>query len=386
MTIVVSDIRRDQRDNRLETSVSVRIGADKHRLSIFHSGDIGCIADSAPAYDPFVTLLLIPAMAQNMPVVVEGTLSAQRLDGFRRGVQTILSCASAGWNIVPIEAKAQTEARQPDLSKGAAIGMSCGIDSLYTYFDMQRSEVADNMRIKLLFHNDVGAHVDKKTFERHRDHARRFAAEVALPLITAEIDLRRFYTGRFSHSHSLINAGAAMSVETSFHTYLYAKANANLIQGPLSRSSGLDASEPMLLPLLNTSANTYQSHGMHIERISKTKEVMKEPAAQRYLTVCTHSFKEENGKMNCGRCQKCARALFYADAIGQLDAFSTTFDIDAFKLHKKDGLLRLLRHSVLDRRSREDREALAYLFEQNYPLPSWFELFRKKMGPSGINY
>tara|TARA_R110000850_G_scaffold81364_1_gene174863 strand:+ start:1118 stop:1390 length:273 start_codon:yes stop_codon:yes gene_type:complete len=90
--------------------------------------------------------------------------------------------------------------------------------------------------------------------------------------------------------------------------------------------------------------------------------------------------------MNCGRCQKCARALFYADAIGKLDAFSTTFDIDAFKLHKKHGLLRLLRHSVLDRRSREDREALAYLFEQNYPLPSWFELFRKKIGPSGINY
>jgi hypothetical protein len=385
LTLVISDLRRDHHGGKLETSVAVRLGTDQHRLSIIHSGDIGDLAGSTPEFDPFLTLLLIPAMARNMPIVVEGAVQAQRLDTLRRGVQTILSRGSVDWTIIPIEADAQMKLREPDSSKGAALGMSCGIDSLYTYMDMKRPEVAENMRVKLLFHNDVGAHPDKTTFERHRDHARRFAGEVGLPLISAEIDLRRYYSGRFIHSHTLRNAGAAMSIETLFHTYLYSKANSNLVQKPIGRGTGFDASEPMLLPLLNTNAQSYQSHGMHIDRLNKTNRVMRDPLAERFLTVCTHSFKEDKGKMNCGRCQKCARALFFADVNDRLDAFAETFDITAFKRNKNHGLLRLLRHSFFDRKSPEDREMLAYLFENDYEVPRWFQVFRGKIGASNID-
>ena len=91
MTIILSDLRRDHVGAELETSIALRIGDDCQRLSIFHGGDFGALADIAPEFDPFLTLLLIPAMSQKTPIVVEGSIDARRLDGLRRGVQTVLS-------------------------------------------------------------------------------------------------------------------------------------------------------------------------------------------------------------------------------------------------------------------------------------------------------
>jgi hypothetical protein len=175
MTIILSDLRRDRVGAELETSIALRIGDDCHRLSIFHGGDFGALADIAPEFDPFLTLLLIPAMSQKTPIVVEGSIDARRLDGLRRGVQTLLSRASTDWRIVPITAEARIENRHPELSKGAALGMSCGIDSLYAFEDLTREGVAQHQRVKLLTHNDVGGHPNRATFEQHRDHASRFA-------------------------------------------------------------------------------------------------------------------------------------------------------------------------------------------------------------------
>ena len=385
MTLVVSDLQRTQNGNRLETSVAVRMGDDRHRLSLFHGGDFGPLENSAPEFDSFVTLLLIPAMARDMRIVVEGSVQAQRLDGMRRGLQTLLSAVNPEWRHVPIDADARTEAHCTDPSKGTAMGMSCGIDSLYAFMDMQRPEVAEDLRVKLLLHNDVGAHTDKKTFQHHRDTAQRFASEAGLPFISIECDLKRYYGKRFIHSHPLRNAGAAMTVEPLFHRFLYPKANDNVFPKPFDRETGLDAMELSILPQLDTNTHAYLCHGAQMQRISKTKLVMSEPLAHRYLTVCTREYDEQRGKPNCGRCMKCARALFYADANGVLAHFSETFDIEAFQRNKRHALLRLLRYSVLDRKGEEEREALAYLFEQNYDMPLWFKPFRKAVGVSDVD-
>jgi hypothetical protein len=385
MTIILSDLRRDRVGAELETSIALRIGDDCHRLSIFHGGDFGALADIAPEFDPFLTLLLIPAMSQKTPIVVEGSIDARRLDGLRRGVQTLLSRASTDWRIVPITAEARIENRHPELSKGAALGMSCGIDSLYAFEDLTREVVAQHQRVKLLTHNDVGGHPNRATFEQHRDHASRFATEMGLPFVTVSIDLAPYYGRRFIHAHTIRNAGAAMSIEPLFHAFVYSKGDFGARQAQIGRSAGIGPMDPSLLPLLNTSAHSYISHGMHIERLGKTNQVIHGPLAPRYLTVCTQGFEDARIKMNCGQCQKCARALFFADANGLLDNFSETFDLEAFKASRTHGLRRMLRHTAFDRKSRDDEDALAYLIEQDYPMPAWFRLFRNKAGKSSLH-
>ncbi|MFP1646642.1 hypothetical protein [Pontitalea aquivivens] len=384
MTIVLSDLRRDRIGAELETSIALRIGDDQHRFSIVHGGDFGSLADATPEFDPFLVFLLIPAMARNMPIVVEGSIDAQRLDGLRRGMQTLLAGASKDWHIVPISAEARTENRPPDLSKGAALGMSCGIDSLYAFEDLARDEIARHLRVKLLTHNDIGAHPNRATFERHRDHARRFATDVGLPLVTTSVDLSRYYGRRFIHSHSMRNAGAAISLEPLFHAFFYSKGDVGFAQARLGRAAGIGPMDPALLPLLNTSAHSYLSHGMHIDRLGKTDQVMRGPYARAHLTVCTHGFEDGRTKMNCGQCYKCARALFFADANGMLEDFSQTFDLTAFQANRAHGLRRILRHTVVNRKTREDQDMLAYLFEQDYPMPGWFRLFRKMAGRSSL--
>lgn len=385
MTIVLSDIRRDRVGAELETSIAVQINDDCHRLSIFHGGDFGTLADISPEFDPFLTLLLITAMTRKMPIVIEGSIDARRLDGLRRGVQTLLSRASTDWCIVPITAEARIENRQPDLFKGAALGMSCGIDSLYTFKDLAREDVAQHLRVELLTHNDVGGHPNRPTFERHRDHASRFAKEMGLPFVTVSVDLAPYYGRRFVHAHTLRNAGAAMSIEPLFHTFIYSKGDTGSPQAQIGRSAGIGPMDPSLLPLLNTSAHSYISHGMHIERLGKTDQVMHGSLAPRYLTVCTHGFEDARTKMNCGQCQKCSRALFFADVNGLLDNFSETFDLEAFKASRTHALRRMLRHTAFDRKSRDDEDALAYLIEQGYQMPTWFALFRNKVGKSSLN-
>lgn len=384
MTLVLSDLRRDRVGDRLETSVALRLGDDRHRLSIFHGGDFGPLAEIAPSFDPFLLFLLIPAMARNLPVVVEGSIDAQRLDGLRRGVQVLLSQASEAWHIVPIEAEARSESPPPDLSKGAALGMSCGIDSLYTFEDLRRPDVPAHQRIKLLTHNHIGAHPDLATFERHFSHVRRFADAVGLPLVSVTADLARYYGRRFIHSHSMRNLGAAISLEPLFHTFFYAKGDYGLEQARLGRAAGIGPMDPAMLPLLNTSAHSFYSHGMHAERLAKSDLVMRGDLAPRFLTVCTHGLGNGRAKINCGRCYKCARALFFAETIGRLDDFAETFDLAAFRAGKGHALRRMLRLAALDRKTRDDQEMLAYLFEQGYPLPPWFWLFRRAVGTSSL--
>lgn len=384
MTIVLSDLRRDRIGSELETSIALRVGDHSHRLSIFHGGDFDRLIDTPPEFDPFLVLLLIPAMARNMPIVVEGSIDARRLDGLRRGLQTLLSFSSKNWHKVPVTADARIENREPDLSKGAALGMSCGIDSLYTFEDLERQEIARHLRVKLLMHNDIGAHPNRATFEHHRDHARRFAMAMALPLVTTSIDLSQCYGRRFIHSHTLRNAGAAMSLEPLFHAFIYSKGDVGSPQAKLGRATGIGPMDPTLLPLLNTSAHSYISHGLHIERLGKTDQVMNGRHARDYLTVCTHGFEDGRSVLNCGRCYKCSRILFFADANGMLDEFSQTFDLAAFRSHRAHGLRRILRHTALNRKTREDRDMLAYLFERKYPMPAWFQLFRKQAGRSSL--
>ncbi len=379
MTIVISDLARHVSRGATETSVCVAIGGDRRRLSIRHAGDVEPIAGTTPAFDPFTVLLLIPAMARRMPLIVEGSIDARRLDAMRRGIQTLLSRANPDWRPVKIEAEARTVDPIPDLARGSAMGMSCGIDSLYTFLDLSRPDIAPHLQIKLLMHNDVGAHPDRATFDRHLAHVRRFAAERELPLISTTVDLTSYYGQRFIHTHTLRNAGAAMSLEPLFNNFVYPAGDVgqSVIFG---RNSGIAPLDPSLLPLLNTGAASYLSHGMHIERLGKTAAVVPTRLAQRYLTVCTHGFEDGRNKMNCGRCYKCARILCFAEAHGMLDAFSTTFDLENFNRHKGRSIFRLFRHSFLDRRSRDDQDLLAYLVAHGYPMPAWLRPFRRNVG------
>ncbi|WP_415183137.1 hypothetical protein, partial [Phaeovulum sp.] len=197
-------------------------------------------------------------------------------------------------------------------------------------------------------------------------------------------DLAPFYGSRFIHTHTMRNAAAAMTLEHLFYGFHYSKGETAGLSARLGRGSGIGPMDPALLPLLNTSANSYFSHCLHLSRLQKTADVMHGDLARRYLTVCTHGFSTGREKMNCGRCYKCARALFYADSAGLLDDYSALFDLEAFRRHRSHLLLRLLRSSVGDRRNREDRDALAYLFAAGYPLPGWLRPFRKMVGQTSL--
>lgn len=388
MTIVISNLRNEQNGAGFDTSVDVAQDGDHRTLTISRTGNHPRLGEWQPRYDPFLVALILPAMMRRRPVVVEGPVSATLLQSAQTSIQATLRTLNRGWRHVTIDAEPVRDTRIANPSLGAATGMSCGIDSLYTYAGLMQPGVEEQLRPKLFLHNDVGAHPDRGIFERHLVHVQRFAAEAGVPLVSISADLEPWYGGRFIHSHTIRNAAAAMTVDHLFHSYVYSSSEEIGRTPKLGRLSGMSTLDPTLLPLFDTPATKWLSYGSHATRLEKTGHVMSLELARRYLTVCIRDPRAGDGRLNCGRCYKCARALAYADAEGILDQFGAVFDIEAYRKHRDHALFRFLRHSIGDRRSDTDLEMLAWLDRRRTPMPWWMEPFlplvRRRAAKAGL--
>ena len=388
MTIVVSNIRQEQRGAGFAATVDVTHGGSSETLTIHRVGNHPRLGEWQPRFDPFLVALLLPAMMRGQSLVVEGPVGATLLQSAQTSIQATLRTLNRKWRHVAVEAESRRDTRAADPSLGAATGMSCGIDSLFTYDALSRPDVPEHLRPRLFLHNDVGAHPDRGIFERHLLHAARFADETGIPLVSVTIDLARWYGPRFLHSHTMRNVAAAMSVDHLFHTFVYSSGVTAGARPALGRFSGMGTIDPVLLPQFDTAATGWMPFGAHATRLQKTARVMSTELARRYLTVCIREPGAAGGPLNCGRCYKCARALAYADAQGMLDDFAGIFDTGAFRRHRDHALFRFLRHSLGDRRTEDDLEMLAWLDRKAYPMPWWMRPFlplvRRKASASGF--
>jgi|GEM_PF-4840548 len=93
--------------------------------------------------------------------------------------------------------------------------------------------------------------------------------------------------------------------------------------------------EMLVLDCFSTECLKIYLEGSAKTRLQKTKLVVKYPPATKYLNVCWL------GTSNCSRCTKCCRTLVALDILGQLDEFSSVFDIDYYKANRWKYYIRL---------------------------------------------
>lgn len=85
--------------------------------------------------------------------------------------------------------------------------------------------------------------------------------------------------------------------------------------------------ESYLVPLIRTENVELIIDGCQYRRTQKTENIADWKIAQKYLNVCINS---KDGT-NCSRCSKCMRTLIPLDAMGKLDKFSGTFNLDVYR-------------------------------------------------------
>lgn len=376
MTVTVSRLEADHRSGRYELSADVSCDGRKQRLRFVCTGDHPHLEDGTPSFDPFLVSMLIPAMERGEDLVIEGEVDEQLLASARGFAQIALSDVDHRWRRVRVHAAPRRETRLPDFSRGAALGMSCGVDSLFSHrLFPDSAALPEQWRVRTMLHNNVGAHVTDATFERHRDNARRYAAISGASFVSVEANLDDFHRCRFVASHTMRNLGAALAVGHLFHTLLYSSTHHFGAGRSSRRFAGISAVEFHLLRSLSTQTNDFRPTGAEWSRFEKIEALFDDPVALRFLTVCTRETPVQ-GKLNCGRCTKCAPVLAQAEAFGILDQLADSFDVGAYRASRATAWFRLLRHSIGDRRRDSDRVVLDTLLQRNLPVPWWVRPFR----------
>lgn len=376
MTVSVSRLEADRRIGRYELSADVFCDGRKQQLRFVCTGDHPRFEDATPSFDPFLISMLIPAMERGEDLVIEGDVDEELLASARGFAQLALAHVDRRWRRVRVHAASRRETKLPDYSRGAALGMSCGVDSLFSHRLFPDSAASpEQLRIHTMLHNNVGAHISDATFERHRDNARRYAALAGSSFVSVEANLGDFHRCRFIDSHTMRNLGAALAVGHLFHTLLYSSTHHVGAGRSSRRFAGISAVEFFLLRSLSTRIHDLRTAGAEWSRFDKIETLFDDPVALRFLTVCTRETPSQ-GKLNCGRCTKCAPVLVQAEAFGVLDRLADSFDLDAYRTSRATAWFRLLRHSIGDRQRDGDRVVLDTLLQRHLPAPWWVRPFR----------
>jgi len=288
---------------------------------------------------PVSERLYYTMLAYLMPVL-------QRMDG-RRYQPVALTCR-------------HLESRPTAHAGGVGVGVSCGVDSLFTIAEHTRPTCPPHFRISHLAYYNVGAHTrreDQTTdlFQQREVRVRAFADEVGLPLVTLDSNVDRVLSSiPFTLSHGYRNAAATLALQNLFTTYYYSSSST-------IDQLGFDAHhpsylEPISLPMLSSNHLNFFTAGTMHTRTDKTRVVAEYAPSYRHLNVCVIDAE------NCSHCHKCLRTMLTLDILGRLDRDAHVFDLARFRQLKSTALTQ---HS--DRYSREILEAIE---AHGYAIPS----------------
>jgi hypothetical protein len=374
LPIVVRNLRSHSTNNAFDCTAAVTLDGVERPLTLSRYGDHPDLDRRTDSCDPFAVALLVPAMLRGEPLVIEGSIDEMLLESLRGPVQHTLRLMAPGWRHVAIEADARPAPTTTDWTRGAAMAMSGGIDSMHlARHRILAADVPEPLRVRLLVHHHVGAHGDDdRAFEEQFTHARRIADRFGLPIVGARCSLTAAFRGLgYIHSVTTRNLAASLALDHLFTAFHYASTEPIGERPQMSSMGGASILDATLLPLFNTTSTVWLPFGGDATRLRKTTEVIFDDRLCGDLLVCIRGFRRDRAALNCGRCYKCARVLLQAEADGRFDAVAPTFDVAGYRRGMSHSILRLLRWSLGFSRNVNEIDLLKHLHARWYPFPAW---------------
>lgn len=300
-----------EKPERSGNAVSARIVIDGEATTLTYAVTPGPVAEDA---DAFLAAALLPAMAVKQPVVVHAPVSPMLLESVHKIQRTFQS-----WNVGLTETAVQAEPREVRTpSGGVGAFFSGGVDSFYTSLK-HLDEVTG-----LIFLHGFDIAPDREMRRGEVIHGvRKAAGELGKPLIELETGYRRFATRHVEWRYACagIIGSSALALARQFRK----------IYVPASHSYADAAppygTHPLLDPFWSTEEIELVYDGYEATRLEKVLSIAGNDVFLRWLRVC-HLTSHE-GTYNCGRCEKCGRAMIYlwiAGALERSSAFPNRLD------------------------------------------------------------
>lgn len=287
--------------------------------------------------DAFLSVLIPFAMRTGHDIVCEAPVSDQLLLNLSDTLIPHLVKYDQRMHRVTINASASSA----ELLKGHAVatGMSCGVDSmysLYNYYQLRR----DSLSLTHLYCGNYLYGNSGKTYDR----AEAISRETSLPLIRTTTNINEELPMPHLQTHFFKMMFGILALRKFFKAYYYSSGE-DFGCFSLGDNSLRDTAEYELLLLLafNYPGMSLLSGGGALDRPDKTSLIADFSLAHNYLNVCLYPDKRINCG-NCGNCGKCMRTLVTLDMTGAIDKFSNVFDVNEYKIKRKDAFAYLVQN------------------------------------------
>jgi hypothetical protein len=268
-----------------------------------------CLSASA---DPWIALLLWPAMRLGQRLVVEAAGSSKLMEAVPT-LTSIMHCWDDRFN--PIEVQTQGTSSQERAGATVASFFSGGVDSFYTALKHAPSSAPDGDAVTHLI-SIYGLDVpfsDPVLWDRVCTHLRDAAKHLGCAWVEAATNVRDVVPGSlvaWPMHYGAVLAGIALGIKGGWRKVFIpaAQTYADMYPG---------GSHPLLDPLWSSESVRIVNDGAEATRIQKIQwQIAKSDVALRHLRVC---WENRNSEYNCGHCEKCIRTMVSLKIAGVLD-------------------------------------------------------------------
>jgi hypothetical protein len=282
-----------------------------------------------PPADTVLATALLPAMSAGDRLFMPGPVSPQLLRSLP-DAQAVLASLAAASPVVecPLrtvevtvypeeEEEEESDEPSPEGSRGVGLFFSGGIDSWATL--LANPDVTDLIYVHG-FDIPSDRHETSLIVEaRLLDTAKRLGKRLRVLRTDLRTLLDRSVPWEIAHGPAL--ASVALLLAPRCERVLV---GAGMTYGHLANRG----SHPLHDHLWSTERCRIEYHGAHLTRAAKVTQVARSQEALNVLRVCWRQV----DRYNCGRCEKCLRAMVALEAIGALDrcpTFAVPLDLDA---------------------------------------------------------
>lgn len=225
---------------------------------------------------------------------------------------------------------------------GVGAGFSAGIDSFYTILRNLDKGTSSHNLTHLTFFNvgacgygsDHGGKEAEKVFHERIEQFEPIVNKLGLKMVKVNSNLNDFKPVNYNWIHSFRSASAVLILQKLFSKYYYSSG------APLTYF-GLDYHDSANYDILSsrcfsTESTQIYSVGLWEDRIEKVKYISRYPITYDVLNVCNDEA------MNCCVCDKCIRTMGELYALGKLQEYKKSFDVDRWFSHLTKYLSRVI--------------------------------------------
>lgn len=314
--------------------IKATISKDSIHRELFYAVDENLEEYIDETLNPFVFSSFLIAVQEKEDLKITGPCSQR----FIYGVKNLLNPAFKKMGLYTPKIYAETlmnDFENINISCGCATGLSGGIDSLCTVLDHLQNPESKLTHLVQFFPNHRVAEFDRlftkdKHTEQNDAYNDKMSREFNLPVVKVYSNFMEYIKYHFEQVHAFCNVSHAMLLKGMISKYLYSTGYP--IEKTCLNFEDTSHYELLICQVVNRPDFEMISYQPAFSRMDKTMSVAKSEVAQKNLCVCV---KNDIGNGNCTTgCFKCARTITSLEALGVLEKFKDSFDLDLYSSEK----------------------------------------------------